>query len=100
MGVLEELERVLGDRGVPFFTLLLSEVSPDIMISFKGISKNRTFIVPAFYSSFSLRYGVPFSTVLSSEVSPERLALFRDVDAWVQVACPRLSLDWGEAYEK
>jgi len=57
-GVLEELERVLEKRGLPYFTLLLSEVSP------------------------------------------ERLALFRDVDAWVQVACPRLSLDWGEAYEK
>lgn len=57
-GVLEELERVLDKRGVPYFTLLLSEVSP------------------------------------------ERLALFRDVDAWVQVACPRLSLDWGDAYVK
>jgi len=57
-GVLEELERVLQARNVSFFTLLLSEVSP------------------------------------------ERLNLFKDVDAWVQVACPRLSMDWGAAFEK
>merc|ERR1712100_1485 len=36
--------------------------------------------------------------LLLSDVSPERLALFKDVDAWVQVACPRLSLDWGDAF--
>ena len=38
--------------------------------------------------------------VLLSEVFPAKLALFRDVDAWVQVACPRLSIDWGAAFEK
>mmetsp|Transcript_68222 Transcript_68222/g.134816 ORF Transcript_68222/g.134816 Transcript_68222/m.134816 type:complete len:522 (-) Transcript_68222:21-1586(-) len=43
--------------------------------------------------------GVQHLTLLLSEVSPERLALFKTVDAWVQVACPRLSLDWGEAYK-
>lgn len=44
--------------------------------------------------------GIPHFILLLSEVSPERLALFKDVDAWIQVACPRLSLDWGEAFEK
>ena len=39
-------------------------------------------------------------TVLISEISPEKLNQFGDstVDAWVQVACPRLSIDWGESY--
>ena len=38
-------------------------------------------------------------TVLISEISPERMSQFGDsVDAWVQVACPRLSIDWGESY--
>lgn len=39
-------------------------------------------------------------TVLISEISPEKLRRFGDssVDAWVQVACPRLSIDWGESY--
>ena len=37
--------------------------------------------------------------VLISEISPSKLAQFGDsVDCWVQVACPRLSLDWGESY--
>ncbi|ORX55674.1 hypothetical protein DM01DRAFT_1335071 [Hesseltinella vesiculosa] len=38
--------------------------------------------------------------VLMSEIFPSRLALFEDVDAWVQIACPRLSIDWGYAFEK
>merc|ERR1719262_1825445 len=42
--------------------------------------------------------GIGHLTVLLSEVSPERLALFEGVGAWVQVACPRLSMDWGDAY--
>lgn len=24
----------------------------------------------------------------------------RRVDAWMQIACPRLSIDWGRAFEK
>eukprot|EP00934_Nitzschia_sp_Nitz4_P001255 Nitzschia sp. Nitz4//scaffold202_size38995//3482//4762//NITZ4_007627-RA/size38995-processed-gene-0.36-mRNA-1//1//CDS//3329541369//1255//frame0 len=33
--------------------------------------------------------------VLVSEIAPAKLALFSKVEAWVQVACPRLSVDWG-----
>lgn len=34
--------------------------------------------------------------MLLSEITPAKLQLFGDkVDAWVQVACPRLSVDWG-----
>ena len=36
--------------------------------------------------------------VLLSEIFPAKLALFSDVEAWVQVACPRLSIDWGRAF--
>ena len=38
---------------------------------------------------------------LISEISPERIASLSDnggIDAFVQVACPRLSIDWGEAF--
>lgn len=41
-----------------------------------------------------------FIVVLLSEVFPEKLKLFEDVDAWVQIACPRLSIDWGTAFNK
>ena len=34
--------------------------------------------------------------MLLSEITPAKLQIFGDkVDAWVQVACPRLSVDWG-----
>ena len=34
--------------------------------------------------------------MLVSEITPSKLKLFgAKVDAWIQVACPRLSVDWG-----
>lgn len=45
--------------------------------------------------------GFTWSVVLMSEILPAKLALFEDsIDAWVQIACPRLSIDWGEGYKK
>lgn len=42
-----------------------------------------------------------WTVVLMSEISPTRIALFEDaVDAWIQIACPRLSIDWGDAFKK
>lgn len=38
--------------------------------------------------------------ILMSEIFPAKLKLFGQVDAFVQVACPRLSIDWGTAFEK
>ena len=38
--------------------------------------------------------------LLLSEVFPDKLRRFAEVDAWVQIACPRLSVDWGAAFEK
>ncbi len=39
--------------------------------------------------------------LLLSEIFPQKLALMDDqVDAWVQIACPRLSIDWGYAFSK
>jgi len=37
-------------------------------------------------------------TVLLSEIFPQKLALMADVGAWVQVGCPRLSIDWGTSF--
>ncbi|KAI4157844.1 MAG: hypothetical protein LQ342_007958 [Letrouitia transgressa] len=44
--------------------------------------------------------GIPFINILLSEIFPGKLAILRDVDCWVQVACPRLSIDWGYAFPK
>lgn len=38
--------------------------------------------------------------VVLSEIFPGKLAQFPDVGFWVQVACPRLSIDWGYAFPK
>ena len=45
--------------------------------------------------------GMSWTVVLMSEISPPRIALFEDsIDAWIQIACPRLSIDWGDAFER
>lgn len=45
--------------------------------------------------------GMTWTIVLMSELSPTRIGLFGDsVDAWIQIACPRLSIDWGDAFVK
>lgn len=41
-----------------------------------------------------------YIVVLLSEIYPAKLALFTDVEAWIQIACPRLSIDWGQAFSK
>jgi len=42
--------------------------------------------------------GKKIVTVLLSEIFPQKLALMAEVGAWVQIACPRLSIDWGLAF--
>ena len=44
--------------------------------------------------------GIPYVNLLLSEIFPGKLALMGDVEAWVQIACPRLSIDWGYAFPK
>jgi 2-(3-amino-3-carboxypropyl)histidine synthase len=44
--------------------------------------------------------GIPWVNLLMSEIFPGRLALMTDVECWVQVACPRLSIDWGYAFPR
>ncbi|KAH8152873.1 uncharacterized protein LAJ45_03099 [Morchella importuna] len=44
--------------------------------------------------------GIPYVVVLLSEIFPGKLGMMKDVEAWVQVACPRLSIDWGYAFER
>lgn len=40
-------------------------------------------------------------TILLSEITIEKLESFGDaVDAWIQIACPRLSIDWGYAFQE
>lgn len=45
-------------------------------------------------------HGRECSVILLSEIFPSKLELFKDIDAFVQIACPRLSIDWGTAFSK
>ena len=47
-----------------------------------------------------LQKGVEVVKIILSEIFPQKLAMFDDVDAFIQVACPRLSIDWGYAFNK
>uniref|UniRef100_A0A8C5MNV0 2-(3-amino-3-carboxypropyl)histidine synthase subunit 1 n=1 Tax=Leptobrachium leishanense TaxID=445787 RepID=A0A8C5MNV0_9ANUR len=44
--------------------------------------------------------GCRYVRLLLSEIFPNKLKLFPEVEAWVQIACPRLSIDWGTAFIK
>lgn len=44
--------------------------------------------------------GVPWVNLLLSEIFPGKLGMMQDVECWVQVACPRLSIDWGYAFPR
>ena len=44
--------------------------------------------------------GIPWVNLLLSEVFPGKLAMMSDVECWLQVACPRLSIDWGYAFPR
>ncbi|KAG0252261.1 Diphthamide biosynthesis protein 1 [Actinomortierella ambigua] len=44
--------------------------------------------------------GLDYTIILLSEIFPSKLAMFEDMDAFIQIACPRLSIDWGYAFSK
>ncbi|KAJ5666356.1 uncharacterized protein N7477_008804 [Penicillium maclennaniae] len=44
--------------------------------------------------------GIPVINLLLSEIFPGKLASMADVECWVQIACPRLSIDWGYAFPR
>lgn len=46
------------------------------------------------------RRGKKMVLLLMSEIFPQTLARLEDVDCYIQVACPRLSIDWGYAFDK
>ena len=44
--------------------------------------------------------GVAHTVFLISEMNPAKMSLLKGLDAFVQIACPRLSIDWGEDFVK
>ncbi|EPQ59384.1 hypothetical protein GLOTRDRAFT_55327, partial [Gloeophyllum trabeum ATCC 11539] len=49
----------------------------------------------------SSRTPIPYIPILLSELSPAKLSLFNPhISTFVQTSCPRLSIDWGYAFDK
>lgn len=47
------------------------------------------------------RTPIPYIPILLSELSPAKLSLFNPhISTFVQTSCPRLSIDWGYAFER
>lgn len=44
--------------------------------------------------------GKTHTVFLISEMNPAKMEMLRGADAFVQIACPRLSIDWGEDFVK
>ena len=44
--------------------------------------------------------GKTYTVFLISEMNPAKMALLKGAEAFVQIACPRLSIDWGEDFTK
>jgi len=59
--------------------------NPAILCRVKSLLKNR---------------GLRSFVVLLSEILPKKLSLMPAADAWVQIACPRLSVDWGHFFHR
>ncbi|KAF8232465.1 diphthamide synthesis protein [Tricholoma matsutake] len=44
---------------------------------------------------------IPYVQILLSELSPAKLALFNShISTFIQTSCPRLSIDWGYAFDR
>ena len=50
--------------------------------------------------NYLVKLGIPFINLLLSEIFPGKLAMMDDIECWVQIACPRLSIDWGYAFPR
>ncbi|MES1906142.1 MAG: Diphthamide biosynthesis protein 1, partial [Paramarteilia canceri] len=44
------------------------------------------------------KYNKKYIVVMISEITNEKLKKMPFVDAWIQLACPRLSIDWGHQF--
>lgn len=47
-----------------------------------------------------LKHGKKYFVLLLNEISPQKLDLFSNIDVWVQISCPRLSVDWGHYFNQ
>jgi len=81
--ILEHLQQLLRERDIAYHTVLLSEIFPA-----KLDVRSSPVMMLIDDGMFDVH----------SNVGCEQL--IEGVDCWVQIACPRLSIDWGYAFAK
>jgi 2-(3-amino-3-carboxypropyl)histidine synthase len=74
VGIVEALMDLLESMKIKHMLILISEISQHLLSNFDRVSDDET--------------------------SAKNTGAHGCVDAWVQVACPRLSLDWGHHYRQ
>ncbi|CAG8703825.1 11731_t:CDS:2 [Racocetra fulgida] len=77
--------------------------SPKVMEVFKNkdsLNVAAKFIFEQYLEEKIRSRGLDYICILLSEIFPNKLEQFQDIDAWIQIACPRLSIDWGYAFSK
>lgn len=110
--ILAHLEALFTGRGMRYSVVLLSEVrvvgrideSPvpvsDPLCILSALLVALLVDFPACFLLVSCAqppYVSP-SFLSRPQISPAKLNAMSDVEAWVQIACPRLSIDWGEGF--
>lgn len=103
--ILKRLEEKLAKAGIPYFVMLLSEISAAKLSRFSGLPEahNMATAVAGTHDN-----GSPLDPMTppaeddssSNAVSVQmRHPMTQAIGAWIQIACPRLSIDWGTGFE-
>lgn len=81
-------------------TVSLTGVLPKVGIILGTLGRQGSTSVLSSIEETLKKRGVPYFVALLSEIFPHKLAMFDHcIEAWVQIACPRLSIDWGSAFK-
>ncbi|KAK5132054.1 Diphthamide biosynthesis protein 1 [Meristemomyces frigidus] len=89
---------LLADRSAALATARAAKKSWGLILGSLGRQGNPHTM--ALIENHLTAQGIPYINLLLSEIFPGKLAMMADVECWVQVACPRLSIDWGYAFAR
>lgn len=94
--ILNRLEAKLKAAGKQYFVLLLSEIFP------KKVQHTARATHTGRFTTSHARCRLTHSLACYTCRVPFclQLASFTEIDAWIQIACPRLSIDWGTEFAK
>ena len=75
--------------------ILAARAARTVGIAFSTLGRQASKTTLALIERLVAAAGKESMVVLMDDLSPQALARYRGIDVWVQMACPRLSLDWS-----